>query len=205
VFPSDLRVTFDTTITIPRENGHLIPSRRLTSSRKYWSVSRALPIYLRGAMMSFVSGYYGPGSRQHRTVHGHSKLHFTRHGISQIHERRTVSRTVVKLPWNFDRNYPPPLCAPARYFPAVLFRSLHVNPRFIPMKLSTLSRDIRFRREHRGCILNPYSAGNFRVAFKRPFYYGYTSWDVHYVWHCRHYVLRRLDRDRLRDYSRAMK
>lgn len=100
----------------------------------------------------------------------HSKLHFTRHGISQIHERRTVSRAVVKLPWNFDRNYPPPppaLFAPyaprRRYFPAVLFRSFRADPtRFIPMKLSTPSRDIRFRPARAsGCILNPYSTGIF--------------------------------------------
>jgi len=93
-------------------------------------------------------------------AHGASeRLHFTRH--SQIHERRTVSRAVVKFPWNFDRNYPPPLCTRVRrYFPAVLFRSFHANPRFIPMKLSTPSRDIRFQPASIGLYIKSIFRGN---------------------------------------------
>lgn len=135
-----------------------------------------LSIYPYNAMMSFVSGYYGAIFRQQRT--GHPRLHFTKHDISQIHEGRTVSRAVVKLLWNFDRNYRPLLCTRVRcYFPAVSF-SFHADPRFIPMKLSTPSRDIRFQPVGIGLYIKSIFRGNSRVAFKRPFYYDYTSWDA---------------------------
>jgi len=118
-----------------------------------------LSIYLRGAMMSFVSGYYGDDSSSVRAHGAFERLHFTRHGISQIHERRTVSRAVVKLPWNFDRNYPSPLCTRfRRYFPVVLFRSMriHGSSRW---NYRLLHGILDFSPWASGCILNPYSVG----------------------------------------------
>jgi len=118
-----------------------------------------LSIYLRGAMMSFVSGYYGDDSSSVRAHGAFERLHFTRHGISQIHERRTVSRAVVKLPWNFDRNYPSPLCTRVRrYFPVVLFRSMriHGSSRW---NYRLLHGILDFSPWASGCILNPYSVG----------------------------------------------
>lgn len=118
-----------------------------------------LSIYLRGAMMSFVSGYYGADSTLQCTgARVHPWLHFTRHGISQIHERRTVSRAVVKFPWNFDRNYPPPLCTRVTFLSFFFVRSTRIygSSRW---NYRLLRGILDFSPWASGCILNPYPAG----------------------------------------------
>lgn len=186
-------VTFDTTIaaavwhtatSTPRENVRLISPSRSTEVIPAFVYS---PSLLQMQLSQFISAAQWclssaditvPGScQQRRRAGADSKLHFTRHGISQIHERRTVSGTVVKLPWNFDRYYPPFFSLPhpsppyARAHPLLSCHSFSFAPcesTVHPRWNYRLFRGgiLDFRCEHRGCILNPYSNGEFSRRFR---------------------------------------
>lgn len=129
----------------------ILPRRSTLLLRKRTLISRLqvqLSIYLLDAMMSFVSGYYDTGPRQHRrstTIRSCILLATASRKFTSV-ER--LNGAVVKFPWNFDRNYPScPYARPRRYFSS--YTSFSFVPRestwFIPMKLSTPSRNIRFR------------------------------------------------------------